>query len=591
MLTYPRFAKACYAFFAVAVLTAILKLSISGAQPAPLKMLPAAPTASAVEPATGLPQGPEDSRLGSFSDDGEVQRLETVSARSSSREDAPEGSDEGPGSPSADPSVFRRPSLDRGSYEPVCGDLGDVPKSSRVVFPLPQDYFNSYDDTWGAARPQGGHEGTDLMSPTGTPEFALTDGRLVAVKGSNENGWNKLGGYTVMLEAADDVGPIKKGDLFYYAHMDRESSLPVGTRVRAGQRIGTAGDTGEGPEVTRGKFPPHLHLGWYDAALSEERSEDESGAMNPYPLLLWLERNGGAVSGGTDASYCQAPQSPNPTPSTGELDWPTPSSPGARPDLDTGGQNASPEIRNDNHHHARPKQDHDKDHPKQDHRKDHPKHDGDEGQVGDGEQAGGDEAEKKPGGAGEGPEKPSLQEKLKAKMDAIMRGLPNPSVDRTVPERGGEERQGGKKDNGRGGGKQDDKKQREKPQRRDRPVEVRREKQPAPLGETPKKPAPAVAIPDRQTRPAPEETGEQSGPTKEEPKATTPPESPIGETEPPPRAGEDEPIEVPLPQSETISEPAQAVSTAEKPCRASSQIRRSSRSGRGRTIGLRLTCV
>ncbi|PLS86643.1 MAG: hypothetical protein CYG60_06245, partial [Actinobacteria bacterium] len=64
LLTYPRFAKACYAFFAVAVLTAILKLSISGAQPAPLKMLPAAPTASAVEPATGLPQGPEDSRLG-----------------------------------------------------------------------------------------------------------------------------------------------------------------------------------------------------------------------------------------------------------------------------------------------------------------------------------------------------------------------------------------------------------------------------------------------------------------------------------------------------------------------------------------------
>ena len=138
------------------------------------------------------------------------------------------------------------------------------------------------------------------MSPTGTPEFAITDGTLVPVVGSNENGWNRLGGYTVMLEAAYDVGPIKKGDLFYYAHMDQKSALPVGARVRAGQQIGLAGDTGEGQEVTRGKFPSHLHLGWYD--MSGERTDLKSGAMNPYPLLLWLETYGGAVTGGTDAS-------------------------------------------------------------------------------------------------------------------------------------------------------------------------------------------------------------------------------------------------------------------------------------------------
>jgi murein DD-endopeptidase MepM/ murein hydrolase activator NlpD len=75
------------------------------------------------------------------------------------------------------------------------------------------------------------------MSPTGTPEFAITDGSIVPVKGANENGWNILGGYTVMLEAAYNTGPIKKGDLFYYAHMNKESALPIGTKVRAGQQI------------------------------------------------------------------------------------------------------------------------------------------------------------------------------------------------------------------------------------------------------------------------------------------------------------------------------------------------------------------
>jgi hypothetical protein len=46
--------------------------------------------------------------------------------------------------------------------------------------------------------------------------------------------------------------------------------------------------------------------------------------MNPYPLLVWLEENGGGVTGGTDAAYCKAPQGP------------TPDLPGARPDLDPG---------------------------------------------------------------------------------------------------------------------------------------------------------------------------------------------------------------------------------------------------------------
>ncbi len=237
-----------------------------------------------------------------------------------------------------EPPVFYRPAPEDPGNDlpaetgPVCGDLGNVPKSSRVVFPLRDDYFYSYDDTWGAPRPQGGHEGTDLMTPSGVPEYAITDGTIVPVSGSKK-GWNTLGGYTVMVRADYDIGPMREGDLFYYAHMDRKSALPIGAKVRAGQVVGYSGDTGQGPEVTRGLFPPHLHLGWYDGG--GDRSDLESGAMNPYPLLEWLKRNGGSVVGGSGAEYCEAPRTED-EPFADMESWSFPAPPGKSPDLDTG---------------------------------------------------------------------------------------------------------------------------------------------------------------------------------------------------------------------------------------------------------------
>jgi murein DD-endopeptidase MepM/ murein hydrolase activator NlpD len=223
---------------------------------------------------------------------------------------------------------------------PNCGDLGRFPGSHRLVFPLPMGYANSYEDTWGVPRPQGGHEGTDLMAPTGTPEYAVTDGTIVPVTGSNGNGWNTLGGYALMLRAAYSVGPVREGDLFYYAHLEKESTLPLGATVRAGQVVGYAGDTGQGPEVTRGLFPPHLHLGWYDAAGA--RSYLPSGAMNPYPLLEWITAGGGVLGGGSRARYCEVPRSGPPIPSAGEDRWPAARDAGARPDLDTGLERPAP---------------------------------------------------------------------------------------------------------------------------------------------------------------------------------------------------------------------------------------------------------
>ena|SRR5215204_1435901 len=166
----------------------------------------------------------------------------------------------------------------------------------EAIFPLPERYAGNYTNDWGAERVQGRHVGTDVFVPEGTPIYSVTDGTVVRARGSGEGGWNDLGDYTVMVEAAYDVGPIEEGDLLYYAHLNRPTDLRLGETVEAGQMIGEAGDTGQGPEGTRGRFDPHLHLGWYDGGLfGPERAE--SGAMNPYPLLRWIERNGALHNG------------------------------------------------------------------------------------------------------------------------------------------------------------------------------------------------------------------------------------------------------------------------------------------------------
>jgi murein DD-endopeptidase MepM/ murein hydrolase activator NlpD len=329
-----KLARVAYVTFAVAVLLALLKLSdFSGAKPFSLMIVPATPVAKAAQTAAGDWKVPRDEALDLTDADARetVGSLLTIGSRASNlpgRKDSARtrkaAADEAP--------VFYRPSSGGDvDGESVCGNLGDFPENSRVVFPLPRDYFGSYENTWGAARPQDGHEGTDLMGLTGTPvpsEVAITDGTIVPVKGANENGWNWLGGYTVMLKAAYDAGPIEAGDLFYYAHMEEESALKIGTKVRAGQQTGVVGDTGEGREATRGKFPPHLHLGCYDVGSAGSHTNLESGAMNPYPLLLWLEEYGGSITGGMDVSYCEAPP-----------EEPTPNSSGTSPDLDTGDRN------------------------------------------------------------------------------------------------------------------------------------------------------------------------------------------------------------------------------------------------------------
>jgi murein DD-endopeptidase MepM/ murein hydrolase activator NlpD len=131
------------------------------------------------------------------------------------------------------------------------------------VFPLIGDY--SYFDDFGAARHQGSHEGTDIMADKGTPLVAVADGVMKRVQ-RTETG---LGGIYVWLQRAD-------GTEYYYAHMASiATGIEPGTRVSAGQVIGTVGNTGDARYGAH-----HLHF---------EIRTGGTTPINPYTHLVAVD--------------------------------------------------------------------------------------------------------------------------------------------------------------------------------------------------------------------------------------------------------------------------------------------------------------
>ena len=115
-------------------------------------------------------------------------------------------------------------------------------------------------DTWGAARSSGRqHQGIDIFAERGTAIYSTTPAVVQRIRDSG------LGGKAVWL-----LGPA--GTRHYYAHLDQFAKIRVGDRLRAGDRIGTVGNTGN----ARGGRP-HLH---YEIHLAGR------GAVNPYPYLM-----------------------------------------------------------------------------------------------------------------------------------------------------------------------------------------------------------------------------------------------------------------------------------------------------------------
>ncbi len=142
-------------------------------------------------------------------------------------------------------------------------------------FPVAVHYMDNiyFEDTYNAERENGTHEGCDILYNKNTsgvvPIISATDGIITNL------GWLYLGGYRIGITS-------ESGIYYYYAHFATYSpGLYVGKQVNAGEFLGFMGDTGEGKEGTKGKFPVHLHFGVY---VKDKNGNEE--AVNPYPFLL-----------------------------------------------------------------------------------------------------------------------------------------------------------------------------------------------------------------------------------------------------------------------------------------------------------------
>ena len=141
-------------------------------------------------------------------------------------------------------------------------------------FPIPLEFQDevTYEDSFGAYRDNGGHEGCDIMDvqnePGRIPVISATDGIVTNM------GWLYLGGYRIGITS-------ENGIYYYYAHLDSYAAgIDVGDEIKAGQLIGFMGDTGEGQEGTSGRFPVHLHLGIYIGM-----ADGNEQTVDPYTYL------------------------------------------------------------------------------------------------------------------------------------------------------------------------------------------------------------------------------------------------------------------------------------------------------------------
>lgn len=141
----------------------------------------------------------------------------------------------------------------------------DGPEGARYLreFPVMGEY--RYSDDYGAPRPQGSHDGNDIIARKGTPVVAVADGTIQRVTPIETS----RGGISVWhLD--------EEGNSFFFAHLTGVTKgLAAGDPVRAGQQIGTVGNTGD----ARGGVH-HLHF---------EIHPDDGRSTNPYPELRALD--------------------------------------------------------------------------------------------------------------------------------------------------------------------------------------------------------------------------------------------------------------------------------------------------------------
>jgi murein DD-endopeptidase MepM/ murein hydrolase activator NlpD/SH3-like domain-containing protein len=147
--------------------------------------------------------------------------------------------------------------------------------TATLTFPIEGREGRSLARSFGDPRDAGGreHQGIDIFAPRGTRVVAADEGWVSSARTNN------LGGNVVWIRTS-------RGQSHYYAHLD-DQLVDAGTHVRAGEPIGTVGNTGN----ARGTAP-HLHFGIYRRG---------SGAIDPFPFVFTGTARPAPVTADTDA--------------------------------------------------------------------------------------------------------------------------------------------------------------------------------------------------------------------------------------------------------------------------------------------------
>lgn len=168
-------------------------------------------------------------------------------------------------------------------YSEACKSILTDVENDAIYYPVAESSVDkalntSYVNSWMAERNFGGkrgHEGVDIMASKDIqglyPIVSMTNGVITNL------GWLEKGGYRVGITS-------DSGIYYYYAHLDSYANLTKGQRVKAGELLGYMGNSGYGPEGTKGKFAVHLHLGIY------VYDEGKEISMNPYYILRKIEK-------------------------------------------------------------------------------------------------------------------------------------------------------------------------------------------------------------------------------------------------------------------------------------------------------------
>lgn len=137
-----------------------------------------------------------------------------------------------------------------------------APPVEITVFPMQGPC--GFTDTWQAPRGERRHLGVDIIGAEGLLIYAVTDGTVTKTYQEGKHG---LTGNGLRLTMAD-------GTYFFYGHLQRlADGITVGTKVKAGQVLGTNGKTGN-------TNTPHLHF---------EVHPRGGEAINPTPVVAAVD--------------------------------------------------------------------------------------------------------------------------------------------------------------------------------------------------------------------------------------------------------------------------------------------------------------